>query len=306
VFRLPKLPKLPGLRRGRRLRGAPEKARNLDLGRKRQRRARRRPARPVIALPGPRPVRLALRAAGLVLLFAGVGAGLVGGWAWLATRPALGVAEAQVLGTRHLSRLEVLSAAGLGVHSNWLALNVGRMEVRLAELPWVARARVERRPPAAVRISITERRPSWLAVVEGKLYFLAPDMAGFAPLRGGEVPDLPAITGLSRADLVKPDEEARRLLRQARGLRDILPPEEFAPGGRLSEVHLDRVWGVTLVWKGEAPMVRLGFGGFAAKLARLARVRADLAARGELGRAVLIDLGSERRAVVRFGAEEAA
>jgi cell division septal protein FtsQ len=303
VFRLPRL---PGLRRGRRLRGAPAKARRLKVANKRQRPSRRRPAAPLIPSGGRGLARLLAKAGGLVLVFLAVGAALVGGWAWLASRPAFAVAEAQVLGTRHLSRLEVLSAAGLGVHSNLLSLNVGRMEARLATLPWVERARVERRPPATVRITVTERRPSWLAVVEGRLYFLAPEMEGFAPLQGGEVPDLPAITGLSRADLVQPDEEARRLLGLARGLREVLPASEFAPGGRLSEVHLDRVWGVTLVWKGLPPLVRLGFGDFARRLARLERVAADLEARGELKRAVLIDLGSDRRAVVRLAAEEAA
>ncbi len=51
--------------------------------------------------------------------------------------------------------------------------------------------------------------------------------------------------------------------------------------------------------------VRLGLEGFPSRLERLQRVLADLRERGELGRALLIDLTPERRVVVRLGREAA-
>ena len=113
--------------------------------------------------------------------------------------------------------------------------------------------------------------------------------------------DLPVLTGLSREDLLSPGEEALRLMEAVKALLAVLPSQELEPGGRLSEIHLDRVWGLSLVFNDLPPTVRMGFGGYDGGLARLGAVCADLERRGELGRAKLIDVESERRTVVRLG-----
>ena len=79
-----------------------------------------------------------------------------------------------------------------------------------------------------------------------------------------------------------------------------LPKNDREAGGGLSEIHLDEVWGLSLIWGSIAPTIRLGLDDYVNKLLRLDRVLDDLKSRGELSRAQLIDLSDPRRTVVRM------
>ncbi len=235
---------------------------------------------------------------GLLLL---VGAGLVAGWLALSHSRAFAVREAQVFGTQRLSRLEVLRLAGVGAHTNLLSLPVGKMQRRLEAHPWIRSARVVRLLPHTVRIQVEEYRPRLLALAGGRLYYLDRDLHPFAAVGEETPPDLPVVTGLSREQLWRPDEESRALLQQAGELLSELPSSL----GRLSELHLDAVTGLSLVWEEIPAVVCLGFDQFPPRLARLQRVLADLRRRGELARTRLIDLDHPRRVVVRLAKEKA-
>jgi cell division protein FtsQ len=230
-----------------------------------------------------------------------VGAGLVAGWLALSHSRAFAVREAQIFGTQRLSRLEVLRLAGVGAHSNLLALPVGKMQRRLEAHPWIRSARVVRLLPHTVRIQVEEYRPRLLALAGGRLYYLDRHLRPFAAVQDETPPDLPILTGLGRKQLWQPDEESEALLQQAGELLVKLPTSL----GRLSEVHLDAVTGLSLVWEEIPAVVRLGFDDFAPRLERLKRVLADLRRRGELARARLIDLDYPRRVVVRLAKEKA-
>ncbi|BEQ16354.1 cell division protein FtsQ/DivIB [Desulfoferula mesophila] len=238
-------------------------------------------------------------------VFLGVSLALLATWSLLSTSRALAVQRAEVWGTGHLSRLDILSAAEVGSDSNLLALPVGEIAQRVRALPWVQTAEVRRRLPDTVIIQVSERRPAYMALVEGHLFYLDQDLRPIAVHRRRALPDLPVITGLSRADLAQPDDEVLELMAAARRLLGLLPASDLAPGGRLAELHLDRVWGISLLFNDLTPVVRLGFKDYARRLARLEQVRGDLDQRGELERARLIDLESSRRVVVRLGREKA-
>lgn len=282
------------------LKGRPQPARVLDPRQQRQRVARRRPAvgggRPWWSRLGRGFMRLTL----VAFLFSLVTAGLLGGYTALATSQRFTVKKAEVAGTRQLSRLDILRAAGVGSHSNLLALPVGRIQARVQALPWVRHARVDRRLPDTVRIEVREYEPQLLALADGGFYVVDCDHLAHAPLTQGELPDRPVVSGLSKADLAAPDPEARRLLTAARRVLELLPAADSGPGGRLSEVHLDRVWGLSLIYRDLRPTLRLGFTDFAARLERLKAVLSDLRRRGELEQALLIDLSYPRRVVVRL------
>ncbi|MFZ5586560.1 MAG: cell division protein FtsQ/DivIB [Thermodesulfobacteriota bacterium] len=241
------------------------------------------------------------RAAAVLGFMAFSGLLLLGGYAALAHGGAFAVREAVVLGTDNLSRLEILRAAQIGADSSLLSLPVAKVEARIRAVPWVEWAGLERDWPHGVRITVRERRPVLLALVEDELYYLGADMKPFTPVRADETLDLPAISGLSKADLLQPDDEMLGLLRDARDLIAALPAAAPALAGRLSEVHLDRVWGLSLVFNDLTPTVRLGLEDHLERLAGLRPVIEDLQRRGELMRALLIDLGGPRRAVVRLG-----
>lgn len=279
----------------------PQKARKLNRRLSGQRVAKRKTRikgpplhRVVWALVG-RPVRVA----GVLLLTA---AGLLAGWSLVVMSPAFALQEATVEGTRHLSRLEVLRAAGLGNDDSLVALRVRPIQRRIARLPWVESVRVHRQFPHGVHIQVTERIPGMLAPAEGRIYVLDRDIRPIAELRHGPAPDLPWLTGLSRADLVKPDDETVRLMEAAGRLLRLVAERRL---GTVSEVNLDRVWGLSLVLNQLAATVRLGFSHFDERLTALAKVLADLKSRGELGRVTLIDLQNHRRIVVRLGREPA-
>jgi cell division protein FtsQ len=285
--------------------GAPEKGRHLGSRLKRQQVKKRQPAEKKSNPWRRLGLRLSGRLLGLAGLFAGVGLGLLAGWAFLVALPAFEVTEANVSGAVHLSRFDVLRTAGVGSDSNILAINVGKIEQQLLQHPWVVHARVERRLPGKVDISIKERRPELVALVEGRFYYLDDQMRSFALLGSETAPDLAVLTGLSLADLVSPDDEMIELLGLARELWQTLPEGDKGPGGRLSELHLDRVAGFSLIWNDLSATVHLGFEDFSQRLARLDRIKANLAEHGELERAVLIDLDAERRVVVRLAGETA-
>lgn len=284
---------------------SPEKGRLVERHLKRQQVKKRQPAE-----KHPNPwrrlvLRLSGRLLGLAGLFAGVGLGLLAGWAFLITLPAFEVSAANVTGVEHLSRFDVLRAAGVGSSSNLLALNVGKVEKKLLRHPWVSQAKVERTLPGTVSIAISERRPEMVALVEGRFYYLDDKFRSFALLGSEIAPDLAVLTGLSLADLVSPDDEMVELLESARKLWQALPAGDKGAGGRLSELHLDRVSGLSLVWNDLDATVHFGFEDFSKRLARLERIVSDLKERGELNRAVLIDLDAERRVVVRLAEETA-
>ena len=245
------------------------------------------------------------RLAGLAGMMLASGLLLVGGYAALAHGSTFAVRQAQVLGTDNLSSLEVLKAADIGIDSNLLALPVSKVLARVRQVPWVERAWVERLWPDTVRIRVVERRPYLLALVEGELRCLDADLRPFAAMRPQEALDLPLLSGLSRADLLEPDDEMLELTQAAKRLLETLPPEIVSLAGPLSEVHVDRVWGLSLVFKDLPATVRLGFARLETAWPRLQKVVADLVQRGELSRATLIDLDSKRRIVVRLGREAA-
>jgi hypothetical protein len=246
------------------------------------------------------------RVLGMAAFMAFSGALLLATYFALVLGPFFKVREVGVEGATYVSRLELLKAADIGSDTSLLSLSVSKATEGVRELPWVISAKVERLPPHSVRITITERRPAWLAVAdEGGVFYLDEAMRPFAPARSDHEANLPVVSGLTRADLVKPDEEILELLDTAQHMYASLPMATATALGDLSEIHLDRVWGLSVVFNNLPATVRLGFAGFETRWARLAKVVLDLKARGELMRAILIDLDNDRRAVVRLGRESA-
>lgn len=230
---------------------------------------------------------------------------LLGTYVALAQGGTFAVRQAEIQGNVNLTALEILQAAGVGAHSSLLTLPMGKVQAGLTRLPLVERASVQRLWPDTIRIEVVERRPYVQAVVEGRIHMLDHGMRPFAPVRSMETVDLPVITGLSKADILEPDEEITELMLSARRLLETMPAGAPDGAGRLSEVHLDRVWGLSLVFGDLPATVRLGFAGFDTAWSRLEKVCADLKQRGELERTLIIDLDSERRVVVRLAREAA-
>jgi cell division protein FtsQ len=70
------------------------------------------------------------------------------------------------VGARHTTAADVAKAARLSSADNLLLLSTGDVATMTEGLPWVRTARVERRLPGTVKVSVTERRPAMILVSE--------------------------------------------------------------------------------------------------------------------------------------------
>jgi cell division protein FtsQ len=206
--------------------------------------------------------------------------------------PYFAVQQIVLHGAQALSHDAVLRQAGLRAGMSIWDIGPSVTEERIEELAWVQRARVRREFPNRVVVSVTERAPFAIAVVEGLQYL---DRSGrvLGPVRAGAPIDLPFITGIKGTHL---DGTGVPQLRRA--LRFIRLCEKRVCAGGVSEVHLDPVNGLVLVPRDAAVPVLLGWGRWNGKLDRLERVLS--AWEGQEGRIGSIDLTLGRSVVVKL------
>ncbi len=105
-----------------------------------------------------------------VVLVAGAGVGVL-------YSPLLQVDTVSVTGATHTRAADVLRAGGLDARPQMINVQPARVAARLAALPWVASARVTRRWPSTIHVSLVERSVVAQIPVESP--------AGEAPAPGG-------------------------------------------------------------------------------------------------------------------------
>jgi cell division protein FtsQ len=112
--------------------------------------------------------------------------------AWWATHSSIFDAKhVSVSGASHLTRADVLEAAGVGPGTNLLWADTSAIESAVESDPWVAEATVTRSLPSTIRIAVTERRPASTVVVGSTWFLVAADGTVLAPAR--HRPDLPVL-----------------------------------------------------------------------------------------------------------------
>jgi cell division protein FtsQ len=183
--------------------------------------------------------------------------------------PYFTVREVVVRNHRRLSADEVRTAAGIVPGMSVWDVDVPAAEARLRAHRWIRSVRVRRELPHRVVIHVREDRP--LAIVtldDGRRgeYYVATHGRIVAPVEPGAPRDFPYLTGLAEADLRDGDPAGARALRRALAL------VRRSGGLEVSEVHIDRDRGLTLLPVRPAIPIEVGWGGFEAKLGRLPRV----------------------------------
>jgi cell division protein FtsQ len=228
---------------------------------------------------------------GVALLAVAAGAA-VGGYLILREEPVFPLEEVVLAGRTRLTPDEALALAGLHRGMNLLDVDLSGAGAALEALAFVRRARLERRFPDTVVIEVVERRPAlWVAL--GLIYVADEEGVIYRRVLPGERPELPVLTGLTRADVRQRAAFVAARILEARVLYDAL-------GGRcLDEIgyHEVRGYHVRLC---DGPEVRLGLPPFEPKLARLGPALA------KAGRGRIIYLDDERRperVVVRIARE---
>jgi cell division protein FtsQ len=107
----------------------------------------------------------------------------------------LEVRDVMVVGRKRTERAELLRAIGIKAGDPILSIDLRRAHARVAALAWVKEARVERRLPDTVFVSLVEREPMALWQRDGKLNLIDRD-GGIIPSREVEkFSDLPIVIG---------------------------------------------------------------------------------------------------------------
>jgi len=206
-----------------------------------------------------------------------VAAALVVGWPWVRDagrrHPYFAVREIVV---RHRGRLadEALrAAAGVEPYSSIWDVDPQAVEARLLAVPWVRTANVRRELPNRVVLQVREYRPAAIVATDepSALYYVSANGRIFARVAPGESHDFPYVTGLQAADLSGESAYGPRAVRHSLALLRLLG-RGTAGLKTVSEIHIDKTTGFTLMPVQPPVPVELGWEQLALKLERLGRV----------------------------------
>ncbi|MHC1696566.1 MAG: cell division protein FtsQ/DivIB [Geobacteraceae bacterium] len=176
---------------------------------------------------------------------------------------------------QQLSRDEIVSLTGAKLGDSLLKLELQHVAEELEKNPWIEKLKVRRRFPGTLSIEITERVP--VAVVNmGYLYYLDAKGDIFKPLTEGDLLDFPVITGITEEDLLKDADGTKKMLTTALGIMDLLKKGSVFRLSDVSEIHLDKGYGITLFTAQGGIPVKLGNSDFEGKLARFSRIYQEL------------------------------
>ncbi len=196
---------------------------------------------------------------------------------WLAgvarRHPYFAIREVAVRHRGHLEPEALRVLAGVEVGTNVWEVDPEVAETRLLTNGWIRSAHVRRVLPDRVVLQVREQRPvAILAVADESpgLYFLAANGRIFAPVSAGDERDLPFVTGLARNDLGGSEAFGPRAVRRALAL--LRRAGRHPAVGTVSELHVDRDDGLTLMPVRPALPIAIGWGEYDAKLARLTEV----------------------------------
>lgn len=104
------------------------------------------------------------------------------------------VRSVELGGVKHTTRSELQRVSRQWIGMNLFQLDIDRVQNDLQALPWVERVSIEKKLPSTLKITVTERRPVALAMLDGSMRYVDKRGNAFAELTP-EVgnPDLPLI-----------------------------------------------------------------------------------------------------------------
>jgi cell division protein FtsQ len=111
-----------------------------------------------------------------------------------------------ISGQKVVTQDDVLRLGQLSSQRALFDINLAALQTALQSNAFIRHARVQREMPSSIRVSITEREPSAMLVLSGRTDHLYIDDGGYVlpPVVSQAIYDLPVITGLDSAQLLKP------------------------------------------------------------------------------------------------------
>jgi cell division septal protein FtsQ len=215
--------------------------------------------------------------------------------AWAVQHPYFAVDEIVVTPTVRVRSGALLAWTSLKPGISIWSVDPAALGARLERHPWIRRATVRREFPRRLMVSVAEREPAAVVLID-QLYYV--DRGGTVVARVGrdDTLDLPFVTGIEAAVLAGERPFPRHAIRQA--LKLLQSMRAAGLSFRVSEVHIEREQGITVF--PVAPRVALVFGWnrFPLKLERLERVLDGFAGRESEIREIDLTYGAQ--AVIRM------
>ena len=209
------------------------------------------------------------------------------------------IKEIEVVGLHHIERKEVLDLLGVPRGANLFSVRAAQLADRLQPLPWLRAAVVRLDVAGKLVVEVNEREP--MAVVHaGEFYLLDTQGKLFSKAPPSKYPDLPLVTGYTRAevgdDLQLRDNELAILRSLISALQKT---REWFPLRHISECRWQRRGGFTLYTTQGGIPIQLGADHFDDKLARLHKVFTLLMERNYLDAVKRIDVDYSNRVYVQ-------
>ena len=210
--------------------------------------------------------------------------------------PLFRVREVDIEGYQKIPKETLLSLLAIEGMPNLFTLRLRDVAKRLEAHPWIDHVKVSKVFPDRLWVQVVERRPIAILQLE-ELYYIDAKGVIFSPLGERDEYNFPFLTGLNRKTLEKNPGEANRLIMKALELLRIAEREKGFPFGEISEVHMEKTFGVHCFTQVEGLQVKMGWEDFGEKLKKLSLIWSDLQKRGWA--AVSIDCSDARRVVVK-------
>jgi cell division protein FtsQ len=222
----------------------------------------------------------------------------IGHWVYarLLEDPFFRVREVEVEGCRRIVRETILSLAKVEGMPNLFTVSLREVAKPLESHPWIEHVGVRKVFPNKILIQIEERKPIAILQLEG-LYYIDTKGVIFSPVGDRDGHDYPFLTGLTRQFLERNPVEAKNLIMKSLELLRIAEKKKGSPLQDVSEIHMEKNYGIKCYTRAGGVEVRMGSESFEEKLKRLSPIWADLQKRGVS--AASIDCSDLKRMVVR-------
>ena len=205
--------------------------------------------------------------------------------------------EVEVEGGRKIPKETLLSLAVMEGMPNLFSVKLKEVVKRLESHPWIEQVRVRKVFPHKIVIQVEERKPMAIIQLE-ELYYIDTRGEIFTPVGDRDEYNYPYVTGLTRRVFEKDPVEAKRLINKALELLRIVSQGKVPSLGEISEIHMEKAFGIYCFTKAEGVEVKMGWEDFEEKLKRLPLIWSDLRKRGFS--AVSIDCSDVTRMVVKI------
>lgn len=231
----------------------------------------------------------------LLIALAGVlGIVMVFAYSYVITASCFDLDQIVVRGLNRIPEGEILKLAGLEKGRNILTLNLAEMESRIGSHPWVKEAFAGRELPNRIVIEVMEREGAGIVMIGEIPHMMDAGGEAFKRYEKGDLPDSPVFTGIMDG---QPEKNSLLVRESLEALRAVRSGGTFFADGRISEIHGDARFGITLFSR-SGFSIRLGFGDYAKNLKRAVTVIDDCRGRDEPVGGIHLDCSNRDEIVV--------